>query len=421
MIRILYSALGILISPLLTVWLKRRAARGKESPSRMRERFGYAGLPRPQGALIWLHAASVGEVQSVLVMARRLLDRHPHVHLLITSGTVTSAHMLSQHALPRTLHQFIPVDTYPAVNRFLEYWQPDLALWVESELWPQLLWQIQAHGIPALLVNARISRQTARNWQHWPRMISSLLSTFDGIYAGSEEDAKRLRDLGAVHVEEAGNLKYDAEELPANPRLLDALQNSLGNRPVWLAASTHAGEEERIISVHVSMLSLMPDLLTILVPRHAARGDSIAEILQQRNIDFVRRSNSQLPTSTTGIYLADTMGELGLFYRACPIAFLGGSLIPHGGHNPLEPARLNCAILSGPHVHNFSGIMAQMREEDALTIVHNEQELQEAVTQLLCNPPVREARTARAYAYVASMHGAAERILQHIDRLLEGA
>jgi 3-deoxy-D-manno-octulosonic-acid transferase len=220
LIRCAYNGVGIAITPLLKLWLERRARRGKEDPFRMGERFGYATRARPEGTLVWLHAASVGETQSVLTLVRALQVQHPQIHLLITTGTVTSAALVAQQNFARVLHQFIPVDTAPAVRRFLDHWQPDMALWVESEFWPQLLWQAQDRHLPMLLINARMSDKTFASWQRWPRTIRSLLHSFCGIYAGSTEDAARLAALGGSDIHDVGNLKYDAAPLPTHPALM---------------------------------------------------------------------------------------------------------------------------------------------------------------------------------------------------------
>jgi 3-deoxy-D-manno-octulosonic-acid transferase len=418
MTRVLYTLVGIFITPLLHVWLRRRARRGKELQTRLAERFGHPSLPRPMGKLIWLHAASVGEAQSVLTLAQSLLLRQPSVQLLITTGTVTSAALIAAQALPRTQHQFIPVDTAFAVRRFLAHWRPDLVLWVESEFWPQLLWQIQDRAIPALLINARISESTAKNWQRTPRSIASLLATFSAIYAGSSGDAERLRSLGAKNVRDAGNLKYDADPLPCDDAQLAILRDEISARPAWLAASTHANEEEHVAMIHAALVQQFPDLLTIIVPRHAVRGDEIAAMIRSHNIVLSQRSKNEAIASDTGIYLADTMGELGLFFRLSPVVFLGGSLIPHGGHNPLEPARLGCAVITGPHTHNFDEIMQKMLQAHVIHVAANSDALAPQISVLLSDAAQRETLGERARAFVEKSSGASEIILQQIDAIV---
>lgn len=412
-----YSALGTAITPLLRGWLKRRAKRGKEDVARMGERFGHASKARPEGKLIWLHAASVGEVQSMLTLVRKLLAAEPNASMLITSGTVTSAALVAQQNLARTIHQYVPVDTYASVKRFLAHWHPDVALWVESEFWPQLILQAKRRNIPMLLVNARLSSKSFEGWKRWRRFIKRILDAFTAIYAGSGDDAARLRALGATNVIEAGNVKFDAEPLPVNTAALSALSPQIGERPLWLAASTHGNEEHRIAQAHRQIAQQFPDLLTVIVPRHAARGDLIAHELRQQGFAVVQRSKGEAIDAAVQIYLADTMGELGSFYHLAPIVFVGGSLIAHGGHNPLEPARQNCAILSGRHVHNFADIVKQMQEAQAIRLVADTDELARAVTALLHDPNMVLDAARSAHAIVAGARGASETILARMAEL----
>jgi 3-deoxy-D-manno-octulosonic-acid transferase len=418
LIRGAYSALGIALTPLLTLWLERRARRGKEDPFRMGERFGYATRARPEAALVWLHAASVGETQSVLTLVRALLAAHPHLHLLITTGTVTSAALVAQQHLPRVTHQFIPVDTAPAVRRFLDHWQPDLALWVESEFWPQLLWQAQQRHVPMLLINARISAKTFASWQRFGRTIRSILSSFCGIYAGSSEDAERLAALGGTNIRDIGNLKYDAAPLPTQPALIAEISRQTEGRPIFLAASTHANEEQMIAQAHARIAQQFPDLLTIIVPRHATRGDAIAADLRSTHAAVAQRSKSEPITASTSIYLADTMGELGSFYTLADVVFMGGSLIPHGGQNPLEAARFTKPILTGPYTHNFTSIIAPFVAANAIGIVGDKASLAQAVAALLADEPARRSMAERGLAVVAQSGGASAIILQHCATLL---
>ncbi len=416
--RAAYALFGIAITPALHGWLNRRARRGKEDPARKAERFGHASAPRPAGKLVWLHAASVGEVQSALTLVRTLLAAHPDIHLLITTGTVTSAALVAQQNLARVIHQFVPVDTYPAVRRFLNHWQPDLALWVESEFWPGLLWQAQAQHVPMVLVNARISEKTFRGWQKWPATIRSLLHSFCSIYAGSSDDAKRLSALGGSNISEVGNLKYDALPLPLNPALSAELQASCHNRVVFLAASTHANEEQMLAQTHTHIAQQFPHLLTIIVPRHASRGDAIAADLRSKNVALAQRSKNEPITAKTAIYLADTMGELGNFYERADLVFMGGSLIAHGGQNPLEAARFSNAILTGPHTHNFASIVARFVAADALAVVADTQALAEQAIALLGNPAARQTMAEHAAKIVEQSRGASATIAQHCNEIL---
>ena len=421
MILAAYSTVGILITPFLRGWLERRAARGKEDRSRMGERFGHASQPRPEGRLIWLHAASVGEVQSMLTLVRKLLQQHSNDHMLITTGTVTSAALVAQQNLPRTIHQFLPVDTPASVERFLAHWRPDLALWVESEFWPQLILRGRKRGIPMLLVNARLSARSFNGWKRWPSFIRRILGSFTAIYAGSGDDAARLRALGAANVIEAGNVKFDAEPLPIDTKALEQLVLQFGDRPLWLAASTHGNEEQMIAQAHRHVAQQFPRLLTILVPRHAARGDVIASELRSSGFTTVQRSKGEAIDDTVQIYLADTMGELGTLYHLAPIVFVGGSLIAHGGHNPLEPARQQCSVISGRHVHNFADIVKHMQDAHAIRLVSDTQELARSVAMLLADPNLIMADAQAAQSVVNDARGASATILARIDELLGAA
>ncbi len=416
--RALYSLAGIALTPFIRLWLTRRAARGKEVPARMNERFGYASAARPVGTLIWLHAASVGETQSVLTLVRSLLAQHPALTILITTGTVTSAALVAQQNIPRVIHQFIPVDSYHAVRRFLAHWQPSLALWVESEFWPQLLWQTRARGVPILLINARMSQRSFDGWQRFSRLIRGLLSCFTTAYAGAPEDAARLSALGAADVREVGNLKYDAAPLPVDDALLAELKRATAGRRIWVAASTHANEELMIGEVQQRLREEFPNLLCILIPRHATRGDAIAADLTANRITAAQRSKGEPILAATDIYLADTMGELGSFYSLSDLVFLGGSLVAVGGHNPLEPARFGAAILTGAHIHNFAAIMQHLLQHEALRVVQQKSDLIAALRTLLTDDAARKKMAENAAAIVAASRGASDHIAQHIGTLL---
>lgn len=421
MMRQLYTVAGVVLTPLIRGWLAKRARRGKENTARLGERFGYASLVRPAGTLVWLHAASVGEAQSVLTLVRALMAQQPDIHLLITTGTVTSAALIAQQSLARVIHQFVPVDTYPSVARFLQHWKPDVALWVESELWPQMVWQTHARGIPMLLVNARMSSHSFKGWQKWPRTIRSLLSCFATIYAGSEIDLQHFSALGAPDVRDVGNLKYDAGDLPTDHAILADLSAQTAERRVWVAASTHAGEELMVADAARHAAQQCAGLLCMLIPRHAVRGDGLAAELRAKGYRVAQRSKGERIAADTELYLADTMGELGSFYRLADIVFLGGSLVPVGGHNPLEPARLSAALMTGPYTHNFSVMMHHLENKNAICVVANKDALCETLVGLLRNDAERLAMAERALAIVSEAGGASDRIVQHVVQLLRGS
>ncbi len=337
-----------LAAPLLRWNLRRRIAQGKEESARLPEREGH-GAARPEGRLIWLHAASVGESLSILPLIEALARRDPALHVLVTTGTVTSARLLPQRLDPalagRVTHRYAPLDVPAWVARFLDGWRPDAAGFVESELWPNTLAATHARGIPLALLNARISARTAARWGRWaPGFARELLGRFRLIMPRSAEDAERLLALGASALAPPGDLKLAAPPLPADDAALAALRGAIGGRPVLLAASTHPGEEAQVLQAAEALRAAWPGLLTILAPRHPHRGKELGP--------WPRRAEGALPGAGP-VYVADTMGELGLLYRVAHVAFIGGSLVPHGGQNPLEAARLGCPIVFGPHMQNF--------------------------------------------------------------------
>lgn len=413
-----YRAFTWAAGPAIRRYLDRRLAAGREHPERFAERLGQPSSPRPDGPLVWLHAASVGESLSILTLVERLRRERPEISLLMTSGTVTSAGILGARLPPGVIHQFVPVDRIPWVRRFLDHWRPDLVLWVESEFWPNILGEVQTRGIPALLLNARVSTRSWRGWRRAPWVIRRILRTFDICMAQTELDATRLRDLGAQRVACPGNLKFAADPLPADPDAIAALELSTHGRPRWLAFSTHPGEEEIVAEAHELMVRNIPELLTIVVPRHPARGDEIAAILRQRGLAVAQRGRGEPLARDTDVLLADTMGELGLFFRATDIAFVGGTLVPHGGQNPIEPARLGCAILHGPHMENFLAIEAEMRTAGASETATTAKEIARAAGHLLSNPELRQRRIAAAREVAEGKFSILDAAFAHIDPFL---
>ena len=308
--------------------------------------------------------------------------------VLLTTGTVTSAALLADRlpalGLADVLHRFVPLDVPGWVSRFLDHWRPDVAGFVESELWPNLIEGCQARGIPLMLVNARISARSLRGWQRVPGFARQVVGAFDRVQAQSDADAAHLLALGARRVDAPGNLKLAAPPLPADPVELARLRAAIGGRPVWLASSTHPGEEEVAAQVHRALAPAHGGLLTIVAPRHPDRGPAVAAIL-----GAPRRAAGQGPGPD--FWVADTLGELGLLYRLVPLAFVGRSLIGHGGQNPLEPARLGCAIAVGPHTGNFQDAVRLLEASGALTRVADAAGLTGWVDAMLRDPQRRAA------------------------------
>ena len=415
----LYRGLTTAGLPLIQLALQTRIARGKEDPTRIDERRGVASLQRPEGPLVWLHAASIGEAQSVLVLIDRLTRERPALNVLMTTGTVTSAALMSERLPKRAIHQFVPVDRPAWVRRFLSYWRPDLALWVESELWPNLLLETAGRDIPMVLLNARISADSHTGWQRARGLAKQLLSSFSLVLAQDETIAERLRDLGATEVAISGNLKTAAAPLPATAAELSVLQDAIGSRPVWLAASTHDGEETIAGQVHASVAKSISGLLTIIAPRHPQRAAEIAARLKREKFVVARRSLAEPITDQIDVYLADGTGELGLFYRIAPVAFVGGSLIPHGGQNMLEAALLNCAILHGPHVANFQAIADDLARAGASRQIDSAETLAATVEALLTNSDDASAMADAAAATAATRENVLDRVVTALTPLLD--
>ena len=417
MIPAVYRGLTTAAWPLIHLYLAWRKAAGREDPARFGERLGRASLERPPGPLIWLHAASVGEALSILSLIGRLLAERPGLHILVTTGTVTSARLVAERLPPRAFHQYVPVDRALWVRRFLDHWRPDLALWVESELWPNLVGESQRRGVPMVLVNGRMSARSTASWQRMPGLVRPLLSGFALCLTQSVEDARRFSALGAARVKSPGNLKYAAAPLAAEPEELSRLRAMTADRPLWLAASTHPGEERVAGQVHRRLAPKHAGLLTLVVPRHAARGAEVARELGDLGLSVARRSAGEAITPATGLYLADTMGELGLFYRLAGVVFVGGSLVRHGGQNLLEPAQLDSAVIHGPHMANFQQIVDEMR---GVSIeVADGDGLADAVDHLLGDPQFRAERAAAAAAVASRTGGVLDAVLAELKPFLE--
>ncbi|HEY1797610.1 MAG TPA: 3-deoxy-D-manno-octulosonic acid transferase [Stellaceae bacterium] len=418
MLPALYRAATTLATPLVLAGLVWRRRHGKEDPVRFGERLGFPGLARPPGPLAWIHAASVGEATSVLALIQRLRQDRPGLEILLTTGTVASARLIEPRLPAGVRHQFVPVDLPGAVDRFLGHWRPDLAIWVESELWPNLVLTTHRRGISMALVNARLSARSHARWLAMPGVARRMLGGFALCLAQDEVQARRFRQLGA-QAESAGDLKSAAEELPADPAALAGLRRAIGARPTWLAASTHAGEEDAAVVAHKLAAAAHPGLLTIVAPRHPVRGEMIAAALRRDGLGVARRSLGEGITPDTDIYLVDTLGELGLFYRLSGIAFVGGSLVDRGGHNPFEAARLDCAILHGPFMGNCLAIAAALAVAGGAELVNDGPALGAAVSHLLSEPQARAARAEAAARTAAASLGTLDTVAARLDPLLD--
>jgi 3-deoxy-D-manno-octulosonic-acid transferase len=411
-----YRLFAVAAAPFTPLLLARRLQRGKEHRQRLPERRGVSAMARPPGPLVWLHGASVGELVSVLPLIERLRARE--VSVLVTSGTVASGGLAEQR-LPRgVIHQFVPLDVPIFVRRFLDHWRPDLALFVESDLWPNIVIETSQRGVPMILINGRLSENSFRRWRYLPGTIVNLLRRLDLCLARTPADAARFRELGAAQVVIAGDLKLDGPAPPADPGKLAALQSAIGGRPAIAAASTHAGEETAVIDAHRRLRENFPGLLTLIAPRHPERGAGVAAIARASGLKTRLRSRGELPDASTDIYIADTVGELGLLYRLAPIVFIGGSLVRHGGQNPIEPAKLGAAILHGPHIWNFAEIYAALDRAHGAEPVADANKLTAGFAALLAQPAARARLADTARATVEGLSGALERTLQSLDPYL---
>ncbi len=403
-------------TPLMPHLLAGRLHRGKEHPARLSERRGEPSLPRPAGPLIWVHGASVGEMLAAVPLIERL--RAGDFAVLVTSGTVTSANLAGQRLPAGALHQFIPLDVPQFVTRFLDHWRPDLALFVESDLWPNLILGCAGRKIPMILVNGRVSKRSFDRWRLAPGSSAALLSRFDLCLAQSAANAQRLSRLGAPRVSSIGNLKLDVPAPPVDAPMLHRFNALIGLRAVVAAASTHPGEETAVIAAHRRLKAKVPNLLTVIAPRHPERGPSIADSARAAGLAVGTRSRGELPKRDVDVYIADSLGELGLVYRIAPIVFMGGSLASHGGQNPIEPIRLGAAVLHGPHIWNFAEIYGKLDAAHGAALVADEEALTSKLGAWLADQAARTAVAKAGAATVDKLSGALERTLAALDPYL---
>ncbi|MDJ0930254.1 3-deoxy-D-manno-octulosonic acid transferase [Breoghania sp.] len=396
----------------------RRVRCGKEDPARRGERFGVPGLsPRP-GPHVWVHAASVGETNAVLPLIEWLVGRG--LNVVLTTGTVTSAHLAAECLPEGGVHQYVPYDVVPLVERFLDTWRPKLAIMVESEIWPTTFSELAARNIPTVVVNGRMSERSCRGWLRFGSGARGVFGCLTMCLAQSEADAERFACLGVREVRAMGNLKFDVPALPYDEAARAALAAEIGDRPVWIAASTHPGEEEMLAAIHKALRETVPDLLLISAPRHPECGPEVADVFARAGHDVSLRSRAEAIRGGTDVYVADTIGELGLFYRLAPIAFIGGSLVPHGGQNPIEPAQIGCAILSGSNVRNFSGIYRSLRDARGALLVKDAADLREELTRLLNDDAAIADLAEAARGCARSGQGALAAVTEVLEGELEG-
>lgn len=413
-----YRALTRYAAPFAPVMLAWRTRLGKEEPARRPERYGVASMPRPPGFVVWFHAASVGEANAVLPLIETIAIEHPEISQLLTTGTVTSANLARKRLPKSAVHQYVPLDNQDYVRRFLEHWRPDLAIFVESEIWPNLVLETNALHIPLVLVNGRMSFRSFRRWRDRPGLSHPLFSAFSLVLAQNERMAQRFTALGTPRALPVGNLKADAPPPPVDLAGHKRLSAALAGRTVWLAASTHPGEDDIAAVAHLAIKGARSDLLTIIVPRHPERGLFIAKLLAAANFKVALRSEGKLPEASTDIYIADTIGELGLFYNLVPVAFVGGSLVPHGGQNPVEAIKLGAAVITGPHWRNFADAYEELFRSGGAVQVSDARGLATAALLLLEDAQARGQMMARTEGALARMSGALPRTIAELERFL---
>lgn len=408
----LYRAASTAAGVFASAWLSARVRAGKEDGARLDERFGRASAPRPAGRLVWLHGASVGETRVALLVMESLAAARSDVSFLVTTGTQTAAALFAKAAPARAMHQFAPLDRADCVARFLDHWRPDLAVFAESELWPNTVLGAAARGVRLALVNARLSPRSLRNWARTPDSARALIERFGVICAADQRTADALSAWSAAPITVIGNLKLAAAASPVDAPALHALRLAIADRPVWLAASTHAGEDEIVLAAHAKLRAQAPDALLIIAPRHPERGVAVAALAD----GAPRRAASQLPRGDHPVYVADTIGEMGLFYSVATTTLVAGSLCaPLKGHNPVEPVQFGSAVLSGPHVESFADIYGALKQADAAMIVRDASELSDAVARLMYDQAARTGLYARAAAII---HAGAPALAATRDQLL---
>ncbi len=417
----LYRALTSAARPLAGALIAYRTRRGKEDPERRGERLGRSRVPRPDGPLVWANAVSVGEAVAVMPLVQRLLHDYPQLSVLITTTTVTSARVVQRQLPPGAIHQFAPFDSPAFVHRFLAHWQPDIVIFAESELWPNMLSAVRRSPARAALVNARMSQRSHARWQRAPNSIQWLLSSFDICLAQSAGDAERLSELGDRDVFATGNIKFDVPAPDADAAELAIFRAAFAARPRWAAVSTHPGEEDIVEQAHSVLTRQRPGLATLIAPRHPERGVEIANMLAGRGYDVQLRSKNPQPKREAAFYIFDTIGELGLLFRSVPAVFMGGSLVRHGGQNPIEPTKVGCAIVHGPHIGNFAEVYGALDVSGGAQTVSGAIQLAQAIGPLIDNRQKAALRANAAEAALEPYSGALDRTMRALQPLVDAA
>ncbi|WP_339843345.1 lipid IV(A) 3-deoxy-D-manno-octulosonic acid transferase [uncultured Halopseudomonas sp.] len=414
MTRTLYSVFFTLCMPLVLLRLLIRARKAPAYARRWHERLSLGGDLRPDG--IWVHAVSVGETIAAAPMVKALLERYPHLPITITCMTPTGSEQIRKLFGDKVGHAYLPYDLPWLQGRFIHRLRPRIGVIMETELWPNMVHEAKAARVPLVLANARLSERSARGYQRVAWLVRPMFAALDWVAVQTQAEAQRFARLGVDQsaMSITGSIKFDLQPDPAVLDQASSLRAQMGERPVWIAASTHGGEDEQVLAAHREVLALHPDALLILVPRHPERFNEVARLIEDADLKCVRRSSGETPMRADQVLLGDSMGELLMFYACADAAFVGGSLVSHGGHNYLEPAALGLPILSGPHSFNFTEISELLEGAGALQRVQDQAELAEAVTHLLSEPMVARQTGAKGLTVVRDNQGALQRLLDGI-------
>jgi 3-deoxy-D-manno-octulosonic-acid transferase len=411
----LYRVVTLVFGWVANIILRHRLKKGKEDPARVRERTGHTGVARPKGGLVWMHGASVGESLLFPPLIETMRRRRPDVSILVTTGTMTSAALLARRLPAGVIHQYVPIDRPDAVGRFLDHWKPNLGVFAESDFWPNLIVEASEREISLMLINARMGEKSRRGWARVGSSARRILQSFDAILCADQATSEALSRLSERPAPMVGNLKLAAPPPPVEPGPLAALESWIGERPVWLGASTHPGEDEILLDAHRRVRLISPNALLIIAPRHPSRGPEIADRAWKLGLSSVRRSLGAKPDRDTAVYVADTLGEMGLFYSVAPITFVAGSLVAGiGGHNPVEPARLGSVVLTGTEVSNFADLFDVLQSAGGARFVADAGSLANAILDLESDADARADMREAADKVISSGTGAFEKTLETI-------
>ncbi len=418
----LYRFLMYILKPFVRPVLFVRRLKGFETKDKNRkmERFGFPSVKRPDGNVIWFNASSVGESNSIIPVIDEILKKYPDSFILVTTTTLTAAENMAKKLSNRNaVHQFLPIDRSAYVNRFFDYWKPTLGFFVDSDFWPNLILSAKAHNVPLVLLNGRVSDKSFTKWKNNLPFIKPLSSVFEFSFGKSEDDCKKLSVMGFKNPVCVGNLKYAVPPLSYDKEELKKLSSEIGKRHLFVVSSTHPGEEELCLSAFMTIKQRFPDCLMVIAPRHPARGGEIKLLVESNGLKAALRSDGKKIEKDTDVYVANTMGELGLFYELSDVAFVGGSLVKWGGHNPMEPARLHNVVLSGKYVHNFQETYDLLKAEKAVVMVNDEKDLASKVKGFFENPDVQKDYMSRAFYVAEREANVLSRVMEKISPILE--